>query len=338
MIINKQTRTKMKNILQFIFALFFISNLSSCYTTEKITVYGKPGTEVYTPNKEKISEINSNGKAKVILSSDACYTYLLSKDANSNMYIPFALDYKNKSYAGTKFLNGTAAILATGGVFLDLIGLVALCTGDDETGSTFFLSGTAPLLLGAFTGMATSSRLDQTTRKWQFKYLNNQKTNSDLNFTSPISSEQLKHMNQSASPSKQLAYDKLAATGWKQKQNNIVKLPFKEGTFEVIQVVTHFNDDYITMTPSGKVSIKDNFINISISGNSNLKDKTIKITKDLKRNRKFGKPERTYKLYETSDGKEIGIYFDNSLEAMGILEQKILISVDNSISFEIAWM
>lgn len=124
------------------------------------------------------------------------------------------------------------------------------------------------------------------------------------------------------------------------EQNNIVKLPFKEGTFDVIQVVTHFNDDYVTMTPSGKVSIKDNFINISISENHILKDKTIKITKDLKRNRKFGKPERTYKLYETSDGKEIGIYFDNSLESMGVrtLEQKILISVDNSISFEIAWM
>lgn len=124
------------------------------------------------------------------------------------------------------------------------------------------------------------------------------------------------------------------------EQNNIVKLPFKEGTFDVIQVVTHFNDDYVTMTPSGKVSIKDNFINISISENHILKDKTIKITKDLKRNRKFGKPERTYKLYETSDGKEIGIYLDNSLESMGVrtLEKKILISVDNSISFEIAWM
>lgn len=328
----------MKKILQFIFALFFIFNLSSCYTTEKITVYGKPGTEVYTPNKEKISEINSDGKAKVILSSDACYTYLLSKDVNSNMYIPFALDYKNKSYAGTKFLNGTAMCIASGGLVLTLAGAIAICAGDEEVGAPLFVSGTAPALLGAFTGMVTSSRLDQKNRQWQFKYLKNQQTNSDLNFTRPFFSEQPKHMNQSDSPSKQLAYDKLAATGWEQKQNNIVKLPFKEGTFDVIQVVTHFNDDYVTMTPSGKVSIKDNFINISISGNSNLKDKTIKITKDLKRNKKFGEPERTYKLYKASDGKEIGIYFDDSLEAIGILEQKILISVDNSISFEIAWM
>lgn len=333
MIINEQTRTKMKNILQFIFALFFIFNLSSCYTTEKITVYGKPGTEVYTPNKEKISEINGDGKAKVILSSDACYTYLLSKDVNSNMYIPFALDYKNKSYAGTKFLNGTAMFITGGGFLLELAGVIALCAGDDESGSMLCLSGAAPLLLGGITGSVTSSRLDQKNRQWQFKYLKNQQTNSDLNFTRPFFSEQPKRINQSDSPSKQLA-----ATGWEQKQNNIIKLPFKEGTFDVIQVVTHFNDDYVTMTPSGKVSIKDNSINISIHGNKILKDKTIKITKDLRRNKKFGEPERTYKLYKASDGKEIGIYFDDSLEAMGVLEQKILISVENSISFEIAWM
>lgn len=324
----------MKNILQFIFALFFISNLSSCYTTEKITVYCKPGTEVYTPNKEKISEINSNGKAKVILSSDECYTYLLSKDANSNMYIPFALDYKNKSYAGTKMLEPLNYTVCAGSL---ITAIVAACAAGEDSAPVAAVGGLAAIPT-AFGGMILSSRLSQTTRQWQFKYLKNQQTNSDLNFTRPIFPEQLKHMNQSASPSKQLAYDKLAATGWKQKQNNIVKLPFKEGTFDVIQVVTHFNDDYVTMTPSGKVSIKDNFINISISGNSNLKAKTIKITKDLKRNKKFGEPERTYKLYETSDGKEIGIYFDNSLEAMGIIEQKILISVDNSISFEITWM
>ena len=323
----------MKNIFQFIFALFLIFNLTSCYTTEKITVYGKPGTEVYTPNKEKISEINNDGKTKVILSSDACYTYLLSKDANSNMYIPFALDYKNKSYAGTKMLLPLNYAVCAGSLITALV--AGLTAGDDNAPLAAVGLAAIPT---AFGGMILTSRLYQTTREWQFKYLKNQQTNSDLNFTRPFFSEPPKYIDQSESPLKQPNYDKLVATGWEQKQNNIIKLPFKEGTFDVLQVVSHFNGDNITMTPNGKVSIKDNSINISIPSNKILKDRTIKITKDLKRNKMFGEPERTYKLYQALDGKEIGIYFDDSLEAIGILEQKILISFDNSISFEITWM
>lgn len=43
----------MRNIFQLICGLSFIFGLLSCETTEKITVYGQPGTEIYTPNKKK---------------------------------------------------------------------------------------------------------------------------------------------------------------------------------------------------------------------------------------------------------------------------------------------
>lgn len=323
----------MKNIFQLILSLFFIFNLSSCYTTEKLTVYGKPGTEIYTPYKEKLSEINSDGKAKVVLSSDGCYTYLLSKDANSNLYIPFALDYKNKSYIGTKMLIPLNGAIVLGGLTTAIVSGIA--AGEDD--APLALVGLAAIP-ASFVGTAASMRLNQTTRQWQFKYLNTQETNSDINFTCPVFSEPFKKIEQSEPLSEQQIYDKLAATGWEQKQNDVIKLPFKEGTFEVLQIVTHFNGDNITMESNGKVCIKGNSINISIPKNKFLKDKIIKITKDLKRNKRFGKPERTYKLYQTSDGNEIGIYIDDDLEAIGIIEQKILISVGNSVYFEIAWM
>lgn len=325
----------MRNIFQLICGLSFIFSLLSCHTTEKITVYGQPGTEIFTPGKEKVSVIESNGQANVVLSSDVCYTYLLSKDANSNMFIPFALDYKNKSYAGTRMTEYMAIGVAGVGLGLSVGGAIVAGTGG---GSGILLGGLASSLLACGVGAPASNRLDQTTREWRFAYLDKQQTNADINFTQPVFSEPEKEIVQSEIPSKQINDDNLEAMGWGQSQGKVVKLPFKEGTFDVLQVVTHFNGDNMLMTPRGTVSVKGNTIRIRIPENKLLKDKTIKITKDLRTTKKFGEPERAYKLYQTSDGLEVGLYFDNSLESVGLVEQKILITVNESVAFEIAWM
>lgn len=251
------------------------------------------------------------------------------------MFIPFALDYKNKSYAGTRM---TAYL----GYTVSICGDAALLAGSivAAKGGTpgVVLGGLSAALLGAGVGAPASFRMDQTTREWRFAYLDKQQTNADINFTQPVFSEPEKQIVQSETPSKQIKDENLEAMGWGKSQGKVVKLPFKEGTFDVLQVVTHFNGDNMLMTPSGTVSVKGNTIRIRIPENKLLKDKTIKITKDLRKTKQFGEPERAYKLYQTSDGLEVGLYFDNSLESVGLVEQKILITVNESVAFEIAWM
>lgn len=325
----------MKNIFRLICGLSFIFSLLSCETTEKITVYGQPGTEIYTPDKEKVSLIESNGQAKVVLSSDVCYTYLLSKDANSKMFIPFALDYKNKSYAGTRMAKCLGYGVALCGLSSAIVGAALLSTGD---GMGMLVGGLSAGVLGLGVAVPAAYRLNQTTREWRFAYLDKQQTNADINFTQPVFNEPEKQIVQSETPAKQIKDDNLEAMGWGKSQGKVVKLPFKEGTFDVLQVVTHFNGDNMLMTPSGTVSIKGNTIRIRIPENKLLKDKTIKITKDLRKTKEFGEPERPYKFYQTSDGLEVGLYIDNSLESVGLVEQKILITVNESVAFEIAWM
>ena len=322
----------MKRIFQYLFVLVVIINLSSCYTTEKFVVNGKAGTGIYTPEGIQLSTIGDNGQAQVSLSSDECYTYLLAKENQSNSYVPFALDYHNKSYAGTKTLSALAYAMAGVGGFCELVGLIATLAGDGEVGTPFVVAG-APLLVGGgFMGMVTSNRLSQTTRQWQFAYLKQQQTNSDIRFTKPVYTEPVKKLALSESSSQRL----LTNAGWKQEQNNTIELPFKSGTFDVIQVASYFNNNSIKMEPEGQITIKNNVIQINIHGNSYLQDKTIRITKDLKRNKRFGNPAHTFDLYETSDGQEIGIYSDDSFG--GVKAQVILIPINESVTFEISWI
>ncbi len=174
----------MKKLTQILLAFVVALNLSSCHTSEKFMVYGTPGTEIYTPTQERLGVIDYDGIAHIKLSSDVCYTYLLSKDNSSPLYIPFALDYKNKSYIGSRTL-----LVAEGAVFLTSLTtllVAALTSGDDDAplASVGFLAIPAGIGLGV-----TGSQLNQTTRQWKFTYRETQHTNSDLNFTQPVFSE-----------------------------------------------------------------------------------------------------------------------------------------------------
>ena len=174
----------MKKTVQFLLVFVVALNLSSCQTTEKFVVRGTPGTEIYAPTQERLGVIDYDGIAHIKISSDVCYTYLLSKDNSSPFYVPFALDYKNKSYIGSR-----ALLVAEGAVFLTSLTtclVAALTSGDDDAplASVGFLA-----IPAAFGIMATSSQLTQTTRLWQFTYCETQHTNSDLNFTQPVFSE-----------------------------------------------------------------------------------------------------------------------------------------------------
>lgn len=179
----------MKRLAQILLVLVVALNLSSCHTTEKFVVCGAPGTEIYSPSKERLGVINYDGIAEIKLSSDGCYTFLLSKDNSSPFYIPFALDYENKSYTGTKALCYTGGFVFMGGVLLGLATGIAAISGADDAASSLAKPTIGLLISGGAAWGATAGRISQTTRKWNFTYRKTQQVNSDLYFIQPVFTE-----------------------------------------------------------------------------------------------------------------------------------------------------
>ena len=96
--------------------------ISSCSKTIKVTVYGSPGTEIRTPEKDYICTIDSSGTGIAEINADYPYGYLLSKTPDSKQYIPFAMDWKNASKDLTLLLAGVSVWPV--GVGLLTVGLV----------------------------------------------------------------------------------------------------------------------------------------------------------------------------------------------------------------------
>lgn len=144
----------MKNVVRLMAVLLFCSMINSCSTFQNITVFGEPGTEIYTPDLEKVGTIKGDGKGEITLPRDVYYPFLLSGNGEwADIKIPFALDYKNKSYNGTRILCGV-----------------------------FFVVAIPVMTVGAPGYFVTAKRLSETQRQWQFEYLSKQSTNQDLRF------------------------------------------------------------------------------------------------------------------------------------------------------------
>lgn len=106
---------KAKFFLKVLLLLIPLISLASCSSTKKITVYGTPGTELYGPTNwtkddsntntvmtssgfySKVGAIGPSGKTKVALNGDAYIAFLLAKEPNSDMVVPFGLNYSNKN-------------------------------------------------------------------------------------------------------------------------------------------------------------------------------------------------------------------------------------------------
>ena len=169
---------------------------SSCSTTEKFYVSGTPNTKIYTPNYTHIATVGTNGKAKIEIPSDDYYAFFLSKSPNSELYVPFALDYKKKGRLGTQLIFGTGMGLAAAGTFAEIVGLIATIGGDEAVATPFFLGGAGAIALGTAIGMPANFRLMQTSYQYQYQYLNNQQTNEDLHFTKAVFNEPFKGASQ----------------------------------------------------------------------------------------------------------------------------------------------
>lgn len=103
-----------KIIISFVVTLI-ITAFSSC-STQTITVSGLPGTTIMTKNYEKKGVIESSGQTQIKINKKPYTHYLLSQAPNSDVYVPFALDYKDQRRAGYHMAIGMVAMYA--GLFI----------------------------------------------------------------------------------------------------------------------------------------------------------------------------------------------------------------------------
>lgn len=166
----------MKRLIELLGIVVCVILLHSCTTSQEITVQGTPGTEIYSPTMERLGVVDSNGKVSLKISRYVYYSYLMSKNARTNEFVPFALDYKycNNTLAGAVYYVGLSAIL-TGA----LVTGISLAVGDtpEITGI-----GAAMLGTGALTAIPSNLYYLKTHDLDQFKYLNKQRTNQDFIF------------------------------------------------------------------------------------------------------------------------------------------------------------
>lgn len=173
----------MKKIIELLGIVICVILLHSCTTSQKITVQGTPGTEIYSPAMERLGIVGPNGKVSFKISSDDYFSYLMSKNAGANELIPFALDYKRHSFIGTQILKWTGYTVVTVGAFSALVGGIACIGGDgDEVGVPFLAAGGGAAALGAIIGMPADMRSNQTQYEHKYKYLSVQETNQDVHF------------------------------------------------------------------------------------------------------------------------------------------------------------
>lgn len=166
----------MKRLIELLGIVVCVILLHSCTTSQEITVQGAPGTEIYSPTMDRLGVVDSNGKVSLKISRHVYYSYLMSKNARTNEFVPFALDYKycNNNLAGAGYLLGLSATL-TGA----LVTGISLAVGDTPELTT---AGAATLGIGALTAIP-SYIYYRNTHDWDmFKYLNKQRTNQDFIF------------------------------------------------------------------------------------------------------------------------------------------------------------
>ena len=174
----------MKSVIKFIIFVMLVFVVSSCTTTQKFMVEGTPGTKIYTPFGTCVGTIQNSGKTKIELPSDGYYAYMLSKDEKSDLFIPFALDYKKCSRIGVKAVGHLGFWLLGYGFVATLAGGYDMAF---ESGSGATLgTGLAAMAIGGSMLGTSMNRLKQTSYNYQFKYLEKQSTNNDFTFSKPV--------------------------------------------------------------------------------------------------------------------------------------------------------
>ena len=167
----------MKSKSSYILLLGVLLCSISCATT-KLTVKGAPGTVIYTTRGHNLGTIDQSGNAEIKIDRDNYYAFLLAQSPESNIKVPFALDFKKESviptieegllYLGFSFF-GAGAILTLVDFLvqksLDEIGMVGL--GTMAAGAAMYAT-------------SYSDYLGRHDRQNEYSYHKVQQTNNDL--------------------------------------------------------------------------------------------------------------------------------------------------------------
>ena len=170
------------NILGFVVAAFAVI---SCSTSQTVEVSGKPGTEIYSPQKNLLTTIQPDGTSKIKIDSDSYYAYLLSKEPASEDYIPFALDYKRHNYTMDRTLSSLGTGIGLVGTGAMVMGTIMLLAGGEDVALPFIAGGAVVASGGFAVGTSAVFRKAQTQQTHRYKYLSEHKTNQDMLFTYP---------------------------------------------------------------------------------------------------------------------------------------------------------
>lgn len=172
----------MKKVIYILIFTFCAIAFSACSTSQKVTVKGTPGTEIYSPRMKKLGTIGPNAQVSFKISSDDYFAFLMSKNAESDELIPFALDYKEHKHRGAYIGLGIAIATTSVGVAMTIPGLIGLAVGDETLGGPVLGAGLAIGGLGAALGAPMDCRTKQIQYQHHYKYLSYQTTNQDFRF------------------------------------------------------------------------------------------------------------------------------------------------------------
>lgn len=167
-------------------------SLASCSTSQKISIYGTPGENIYTTDLHHVGTIPASGMLKIKTPDSNYEAFMLSTKPGEKTLIPFGLNYKNASHTGTRVAKYAGIAVAGAGVGTALIGaicMIAASSQDDEDNTSLFGTvtavGAAVGGLGVSFGMPADYRCGQEAYEFKYKYLPSQETNGNFVFTVP---------------------------------------------------------------------------------------------------------------------------------------------------------
>ena len=86
----------MKKMYKLILLLGLFGILSSCTVTQQLTIQGYPGTKIFDSNEKYLATIDYTGTTTITFDRSEKYNYYLqAQSPESNVLVPFALDYTN---------------------------------------------------------------------------------------------------------------------------------------------------------------------------------------------------------------------------------------------------
>ena len=153
---------------------------------------GYPGTIIATPEGNALAQIDHTGTTQITMQrSGGYYHYLLAQAPNSDLPVPFALDYKDHNRNGAKYaLEGFGGTVGfAGGVATIACLAVAIGSGGLKSGANkedekefekYFglsLAGVGVALAGAGIWAGGNSMSEV---KRNYDYLQQQTTNNDI--------------------------------------------------------------------------------------------------------------------------------------------------------------